>query len=374
MEITNHHRSLIALLQVPNFGVRIPRTLIRVLGLNDASEAFNCSLADILKVDGIGKQRARNLIEFDDWGKVDKIIKKSEKLGAKIISYKDSDYPDLLKHTFDPPLLLWVLGSVEALNKPGIGVVGTRNPGSYGLKQAERWTELLVDSGISINSGLAYGVDAKAHQTAVKNGGVSVGVLGSGIDRIYPEKNRPIANAMIENGGAVITEYPPGSKPDAVHFPERNRIVSGMSHGILVIESGIKGGSMITARLALDQNREVFVVPHQLEYKKGEGCNYLIKTGQGKLVQTREDILNEISIQTEMDQSNPQSARVKTLNLDSLSSEERAICELFENGEIHIDEMGERLSEPTYKLMPILLDLEMRGIIKQKAGKYFELC
>lgn len=359
---------------MPNFGVRIPRKLIRELGLNNATEAFDCSLADILKVDGIGKQRARNLLEFDDWDKVDKIIKKSEKLGAKIISYKDSSYPELLKHTFDPPLLLWVLGSVEALSKPGVAVVGTRNPGSYGLKQTEKWAAILADSGVSVNSGLAYGVDAKAHQTAVKNGGITVGVLGSGIDWIYPEKNRPIAKAMIENGGAIITEYPPGSKPDAVHFPERNRIVSGMSHGVLVIESGIKGGSMITARLALDQNREVFVVPHQLEYKKGEGCNYLIKTGQGKLVQTREDILNEISIQTDLDGSNQENSRSKPLNLDNLSEQERAICKLFEKGEVHIDEIGERLSEPTYKLMPILLELEMKAIIKQKAGKYFELC
>lgn len=373
MKKNNHHRSLLALLQIPDFGVRRIKILLDLTGVEDASELFNMKLPDLLRIDGFGEQVAKSFVQFDEWDKVDSILEETEKNGAELISIDDEHYPPLLKHTYDPPILLWVKGNKETLLADGIAVVGTRRPGKYGLKQAEVWAQKLTAAGLCVNSGLAYGIDAASHRAALESGGKTVAVLGSGIDIIYPAKNSKLASDIMEQGGAVITEYPPGAAPDAVNFPGRNRIVSGMSHGVLVVESAIKGGSMITARYGLDQNREVFVIPHPLDYAGGQGCNYLIRAGQGKLVQSIEDILDEISVQTGSGSQQTQQARKKweSLELDQVSKE---ICELLKETDLHIDQISEKIEKPTYRLLPTLLDLEMKGAIKQKAGKYFELC
>lgn len=373
MKQTNHHRSLLALLQIPDFGVRRIKILMERTGVENASDLFSMKLPDLLRFDGFGEHIAKNFMEFDEWEKVDSILEETNKKGAELISFDDEHYPPLLRHIFDPPILLWVKGNKEALLSDGLAVVGTRRPGKYGLKQAEEWAQKITSAGLCVNSGLAYGIDAASHRSVLESGGKTVAVLGSGIDVIYPSRNTKLAFDIMEQGGAVITEYPPGSAPDAVNFPGRNRIVSGMSHGALVVESGIKGGSMITARYALDQNREVFVIPHPLNYPSGEGCNYLIRTGQGKLVQSMQDILEEISVQPGSD-SQPEKITKKkweSLELDDTSKE---ICELLVRKELHIDQISEKIEKPTYTLLPTLLDLEMKGAIKQKAGKYFELC
>lgn len=373
MKKKNHHRSLLALLQIPDFGVRRIKILLDRTGVENASDLFSMKLPDLLRFDGFGEQVAKNFVKFDEWKKVDSILNETEKKGAELISIDDEYYPPLLRHIYDPPILLWVKGNKEALLSDGIAVVGTRRPGKYGLKQAEVWAEKLTAAGLCVNSGLAYGIDAASHRSALESGGKTVAVLGSGIDVIYPSRNSKLASDIMENGGAVITEYPPGAAPDAVNFPGRNRIVSGMSHGVLVIESAIKGGSMITARYGLDQNREVFVVPHPLDDLGGQGCNYLIRTGQGKLVQSIDDILDEISVQTgsARQQDQEKKKKWKNLELDDLAKE---ICLLLAEEELHIDLISEKIAKPAYVLLPTLLDLEMKGAVKQKAGKYFELC
>lgn len=375
METNNHHRALIALLQVPNLGSKTVRMLLKTTNVRSAEELFTLSPGEIQRVEGIGPGTAKNLIHFKGWDAVDKQIEKAQKLGAFPLSQNDPHYPDLLKQIYDPPVVLWVKGNLEALSKPGVAVVGTRNPGRYGLNQAEWWSKKIVESGLSVNSGLAYGIDSKAHQTTVENGGTTVAVLGSGIDWIYPERNRGLADKIVKSGGAVMTEYPPGTKPDAGNFPERNRIVSGMSHGVLVVESGIKGGSMITARLALDQNREVFVVPQQLGYLKGEGGNFLLKMGQGKLVQTIEDLTVELSLTLSGDQKSVDSVNPKPKKWinESLSEEQKEICIALENEPLHIDKLSDQLETEPFKLANVLLEMELAGLIQQRAGKYFEL-
>lgn len=343
-------------------------------GVEDPSELFNMKIPDLLRFDGFGEHIAKNFVEFDEWKKVDSILEQTEKTGAELISIDDPHYPPLLRHIFDPPLLLWVKGNKEVLISDGVAVVGTRRASKYGLSQAKEWAGKLTGAGLCVNSGLAYGVDAASHRAALESGGKTIAVLGSGIDVIYPAKNRGLALDIIKKGGAIITEFQPGAAPDAVNFPERNRIVSGMSHGTLVVESAVKGGSMITARSSLDQNREVFVIPHPLDSLGGQGCNYLIRTGQGKLVQSMDDILVEISVHTDSD---PQKVEEDTgkkwesLDLDELSKE---ICQLLTENELHIDQISEKIEKPVHALLPTLLDLEMKGAIKQKAGKYFELC
>ena len=374
MKRRNHYRALLALQLVPELGLRRIKLLLQKTGVENASDIFHLKLPDILRIDGIGRNVAQNILNFKNWGKVDEILKKTERTDADFLSIDDADYPELLRHIYDPPILLWIKGDKKALNLDGIAVIGTRRPGKYGVNQAGEWVNRLVENGMCINSGLAYGIDSVAHREALQAGGKTVAVLGSGIDVLYPAKNSFLVHRMIEKGGAVITEYPPGTAPDAVNFPERNRIVSGMSHGVLVIESGIKGGSMITARSALDQNREVFVVPHMLNYPGGEGCNYLIKSGQGKLIQTISDILDEISVQTGNQPEPSSEAAAKRWETMELDEESKRICKLLQGGEIHIDHISEKTGKPAYTLLSVLLDLEMKGAIKQKAGKYFELC
>lgn len=370
----NHYRALLALKRVPELGLRRIKQLLDSLDGNDASEIFKMSLPELLRIDGIGEQSAKNLIKFSDWSLVDRVLNLTEKLGANLVSITDDHYPNLLKHIYDPPVLLWYKGDPNVLTSDGVAVIGTRNPGKYGVKQAENWTSAIVEAGLTVNSGLAYGIDSIAHHTAVKAGGKTIAVLGSGIDVIYPSRNRRIVSEMLDNGSIILTEYLPGTAPDAVNFPERNRIVSGMSHGVVVIESGIKGGSMITARSALDQNREVFVIPHPLGDPNGEGCNYLIRTGQGKLIQTMADILVEISAGTirsnELKVNDPE----KKWTMMKLDEELTSICLLLEEQELHIDQISGKTGLPTYQILPHLLNLELQGAIKQRAGKYFELC
>ncbi len=359
---------------VPGLGNQRSKMLIQKSGANSAEEIFEMKPSQLMKVDGIGDQVIKNLLAFKNWHEADRILERTEKCNASLLSIDDDAYPELLKHIYDPPVLLWYKGDRDVFRTNGVAVVGTRNPGKYGLKQTERWGAALVNYGLTINSGLAYGVDTKAHQTALKSGGKTIAILGSGIDVIYPSKNTSLVKEIIELGGAVASEYPPGTAPDAVNFPGRNRIVSGMSHGILVVESGIKGGSMITARYALDQNREVFVVPHPLNHVRGEGCNYLIRTGQGKLVQSIDHILEEISVETIDSPSSDMGKKPQQWTLLELTDSEKKLCSIFNDQPIHIDKISELVGEPVYKLHSVMLELEMKGAIKQRAGKYFELC
>lgn len=370
----NHYRALLALKRVPELGLRRIKLLLDALEGDDATAIFDMGIPELLKVEGIGEQSAKNLINFSDWDLVDRDLDFTEKIGANLVSITDDHYPHLLKHIYDPPVLLWFKGDPNVLSSDGLAVIGTRNPGKYGVKQAANWTEAIVNAGLTVNSGLAYGIDSIAHHTAVKTGGKTIAVLGSGIDVIYPSRNRRIVTEMLDKGSVILTEYLPGTAPDAVNFPERNRIVSGMSHGVVVIESGIKGGSMITARSALDQNREVFVVPHPLDQATGEGCNYLIRTGQGKLIQTMADILVEISAGTIHGSEIKVNYPEKKWTMMSLDDELTAICKLLEEEELHIDQISGKTGLPTYKILPKLLNLELEGAVKQKAGKYFELC
>lgn len=360
---------------MPELGVRRIKLLLDKTGVKSADQIFKIPVRELMKIEHIGQQIAKNIHQFDGWGKVDRILTKTEETGAELVAINDEDYPPLLRHIYDPPVLLWIKGSRKVLLRDGIAVIGTRRPGKYGLQQAEKWSSLLSGEGLCINSGLAYGVDATAHKVAINSVGKTVAVLGSGIDVIYPTKNSRLAADIIEKGGAVVTEFPPGTKPDAVNFPERNRIVSGMSHGVLVIESGVKGGSMITARSALDQNREVFAIPHPLGYGKGEGCNYLIRTGQAKLVQRLTDIYEEISVHLDgIEKTISSKNRLQKWESMDLTEEQTAVCLLLKDDYGHIDTLTNKLDKPVHRLLPILLELEMIGAIKQKAGKYFELC
>ncbi len=365
-------REYIALGLVPNLGARRIRALLD--RFESARKIFRLPPDRLRTVRGIGRVTARQISAFRGWEEVDRILDKTARCGARILTETDPHYPFLLRHIYDPPLLLWVLGDPAVLNRPGIAVVGTRRAGKYGLRQAERISAGLVRTGLSVVSGLAYGIDAAAHRSAVESGGVTVAVLGSGIDIIYPPAHRSLALEIVRSGGAVISEFPPGTRPEAGNFPVRNRVVSGMTMGTLVVESGEKGGSMITAGSALAQNREVFAVPHEAETKTGQGGNRMIQQGWAKLVMEADDILEElmmwrdyISREGAAPSAEP---RWKREQMDGLS---RRICLLLEEGPRHIDELCGELERSPTRVLGRLLELEMRKCVRQSAGRIFEL-
>lgn len=368
-------RVLLALSIIPGFGCRRVYNLIRYT--KDPEKIFHLGKRELRSVEGIGEASALSVLAFDEWDKVDHILEQTEKNGSKIITLADSEYPDLLKQIYDPPVLFWIKGNAEALKQPGVAVVGTRNTSPYGRKMARKFTEDLADQKLCIFSGLAHGIDSIAHQTALDNNTQTVAVLGSGIDNLYPRENAGLANDIVRSGGAVITEYPLGTNPDAGNFPVRNRIVSGMSLGVLVIESGIKGGSMITADLALDQNREVFALPHPVMSPSGTGCNYLIKRGAAKLVQTVDDILEELPVnansESSSDGSKVQEQNKKDWRKEDLDENSIKICELLQQKPYQVDDLSDKVGMDTSQLLVALLQLEMEGLVSQKAGKIFEL-
>ena len=378
MNLTNHkpknqREALLGLSLIDRLGIQRIRLLLQAI--DHPAEIFTLSKSELEQVNGIGPHTAELILSFDDWSAVDAELEKAQRLGAELVTYLDDNYPPLLREIYDPPLLLWIKGNADALNRPGVAVVGTRRATAYGRETAQKLSGELAEKGLSIVSGLAFGVDAAAHKATVNVGGTTVAVLGSGIDVIYPQKNAELAGEIIETGGAVITEFAPGTPPDAGNFPERNRIVSGLTLGTLVVESGLKGGSMITAQSALMQNREVFVVPHSLKNVNGQGCNHLIKRGAGKLVQTVDDIIEELPLHETVklqgqESKSPQKASWKSLDLDEKS---RQICELLSEKPMHIDDLSEATGTPSHALLAKLLELEMQECVRQRAGKNFEL-
>ncbi|TNE72925.1 DNA-protecting protein DprA [bacterium] len=369
--VTRETRSMLALSLVPKLGQQRIRNLIQ--HVNHPEELFSKPLDELLSIDGIGQTTADSILQFNSWDLVDKLIHRAEQVGSTAISLLDDEYPNRLKQIYDSPLVLWIKGDVESLETQGIAIVGTRNPTPYGQKMATLFTRNAVQKGLSVFSGLAYGVDTIAHRVCVESGGKTVAVLGSGIDWIYPAANKKLADKIVESGGAIITEFVPGTKPDAGNFPTRNRIVSGLSLGVLVVETSEKGGSRITANIALDQGREVFVVPHPIDNPHGTGCNELIKKGYGKLVQDFEDIEEEIQWERPVLQENQPEKNSAEVDVSGLSEPLQEIVLCIQRGVNQIDELAEKLEMSTQDMLVRLLELEFRGVIVQRAGKQFYL-
>jgi DNA processing protein len=369
-------RSLVALSLVPLLGSRRIRALIEVAG--SASQVFTLTLHDLLRVPGIGAATSQAIVEFKDWKRVDAVLEQGERLGVRLMGLEDPDYPALLLHIPDPPILLWIRGNVAALKHPMVAVIGTRRPSEYGMAITQKLTTDLVDAGLCIVSGLAYGIDAIAHEAALKSNGLTVAVLGSGINRIYPGAHRSLAYRILEQEGCIISEFPPGTKPEAGNFPVRNRVVSGLCKGTLVIETKGEGGSMITARLALEQNREVFAIPHRMDAPQGQGCNLLIQQAGAKLVLGVEDILAEWGMPFDPQNREPladmlQPKTGKLWEASELQGSPLQICQQLSSGITEVDTLSEILGIPIAQLLPLLLELEFDGLLKNLPGKRVEL-
>lgn len=300
-------------------------------------------------------------IRNPDWETVEKDLTWLDQPGNQVLPILDPAYPPQLKEIHDPPPLLFIRGNPEILSFPQIAIVGSRNPSSLGRKTAEDFAKTLVSYGYTITSGLALGIDAASHIGSLKAGGYTIAVAGTGLDRIYPARNKELATEIIGTG-AMISEFPPGTTAKANHFPRRNRIISGLSIGLLVVEAAKQSGSLITARLALEQGREVFAIPGSIHNPLARGCNALIREG-AKLVETTEDIVEELG------QFNQQPEKNDTIFQQSkLDLTQQKLLNLIMYSPTSIEILVNESDESIETISSMLLILELNGYITAAAG------
>lgn len=288
-------------------------------------------------------------------------------VGAQLIALDDERYPPLLRAIHDPPALLYVRGDTAVLQQPQLAVVGSRRASPAGLRVAQLLSGQLTRAGLSICSGLALGVDGAAHQGALAAGGKSLAVMATGIDRLYPHRHRSLA-AGIEQAGCLVTEFPPGTPPRRQNFPQRNRIISGLSLGVLVVEAALPSGSLITARTALEQGREVFALPWSALHRGGEGCLRLIRDG-AKMVQTIDDVLEELGPLYALQQELFAPAPTATGGRPEVSP----VLELIGFESVTLDQLAQSCPLPVAQIFAELSVLELNGQIERCAGGYIRI-
>jgi DNA processing protein len=284
--------------------------------------------------------------------------------GRTILTLADPRYPPLLAQVHDAPPLLFIHGNVEALAQPQLAVVGSRNPTPLGEETAQQFARVLAGAGLIITSGLALGIDAAAHRGALAAKGQTVAVFGTGPDRIYPARHRDLAHAIVDGGGALVSEYPPGTPPLPGHFPRRNRIISGLSLGTLVVEAALRSGSLLTARSAVEQGREVFAIPGSIHNPLARGCHRLIRDG-AKLVETAQDVLEELAPQLRAALAQEPALSVGEFGLDE---EYRRLLDCLDFAPTAVDILVERSGLTADAVSSMLLLLELEGYVASAAG------
>jgi len=358
-----------SLKSVPGIGNHLFKRLID--RFDSPERVFEAPSEELLEVKGMSRRVVKTIRGHRVPDKVKKDLDLTHKNGFRIVTQTDATYPPLLREIPDPPPFLYVYGSLDGGIK-NIAVVGSRNATHYGIATARQLCANLAAMEFTIVSGMALGIDTAAHAGALAGGKRTIAVLGSGLGRIYPAENRKMFHQIAENG-AVVSEFPVLTEPDGHHFPIRNRIISGVSLGTLVVEATLRSGSLITARLAAEQNREVFAIPGSIQSFKSTGTHTLIKQG-AKLVEHAGDIIEELMPLTSppVNRSvDPKKEQHRQMPL--LSSEEMPIYRALGPYPVHIDELVRKLDTAPGKLSGMLLGLELRGIVHQSPGKMFSL-
>jgi DNA processing protein len=371
-----HLLEWLAISLTPGLGPTKARKLVEHFGTPEA--VFRASLTE-LESTGIQAVSAQSIATGKSAELAREEIAKAAAADATVISVDDPSYPPRLKEIYDPPLILRVRGNLEALTKPGIAMVGTRHPTPYGSGMAERLACDLAAQGLVIISGMARGVDTASHRGAISAKGKTVAVFGTGVDVIYPKENSRLSEQILALGGALISEFPLGTFAAPQNFPIRNRIISGMSVGVLVVEAAEYSGTRITARCALEQNRDVFAVPGNVTNKNSWGPNTLIKQG-AKLVATWEDVWEDLPAEVRLTltpPASPESPGGKSASLfpdEGLPPHEKRILSLLKADEsTHIDEIVEKLENEmsSSEIFAALFELELNGKVRQMPGKNF---
>ena len=368
----------LALTLTPGLGPTRGRKLVERFG--NVQDIFHASLTE-LEAQNLQAQSAQHIalgksleLAHDEFAKI-------AAAGVQLLCRDDAAWPQRLSEIYDPPLVLYVRGNVEAISRPGIAIIGTRHPTPYGIGMAERLACDLAARGLVIFSGLARGVDAAGHRGAINAKGRTVAVFGTGVDAVYPRENKRIADSLLELGGALVSEFPLETFAAPQNFPIRNRIISGLALGVLVVEAGEYSGTRITARCALEQSREIFAVPGNVTSRNAWGPNTLIKQG-AKLTATWEDVWEElpaaIKLQLESEygaQASEEKTQASSSLFDEqLTSRDKKILAVLKQDELtHIDEIIERLDPEvsSSEIFAALFELELNGKIKQLPGKNY---
>ncbi len=344
-------------------GIFIKRLLDR---FRTPEAVFQAPLAELLQIEGLGEKVAREIQKGPVDKKVEKELSLLEEVGGKMMTIKDESYPKRLKEIYDPPPLLYVRGELKEEDELAVAIVGSRKTTPYGRWITEKMGQELARHGITIVSGMARGIDSHAHWGALSGGGRTIAVLGSGVDVVYPPENRNLYKKIIDQG-AVLSEFPMSSPPEGGHFPKRNRIISGLSIGVVVVQAGMESGSLITANYALEQGREVFAVPGNVGSDSSRGTHQLIKDG-AKLVESSEDILEEVLPQWRKERKMPQDVEPPVRDL---TEEEKVLYEQLGETPLHIDVLIRESQFDPGKVSSLLLNLELKGLISQWPGKCF---
>ncbi len=339
--------------KVPDIGPARLRNLLDYYG--DIELAWQANPGELRAI-GLDRRSVENLVKAKQDLDLDAELEKLEKLQVTVLTWESDDYPRLLKDIYNPPFVLYIRGQLAPQDDWALAVVGTRRATVYGKECTRTLVRGLVDNGLTVVSGLAYGIDTEAHKATVAAGGRTLAVLGSGVDIIYPSENKKLSQAII-NSGALISEYPLGTKPEGGNFPSRNRIISGLSLGTLVVEGAIQSGARITADNALEQGRDVFAVPGPILRRSSAGPNYLIQNG-AKLVTHVNDILEELNL-TMIAQHTEARAIIPDNEIEAM------LLEQLSTEPLHIDELGQVTNLPAPDIASALTLMELKGMVRQ---------
>ncbi len=334
----------------------------------DPAAVFRASAAELAEIEGLHRELIQSIANFSDWAEIDKEIQRARAAGIQMIPFSDAAYPGSLRAIADPPPLLYVKGELRDNDSKAIAIVGSRSASDYGRRIARDLARGLASFGFTVVSGMARGIDGMAHESALQAGGRTLAVLGSGIDRAYPPEHEMLYRRISESG-AVISELPMGARPIAFNFPARNRLISGLSLGVVVVEATEKSGSLITASLAAEQGREVFAVPGEAGASRSRGSHRLIRQG-AKLVETVEDIIEEIAPQLSRRNGDAAPASARSLPEHS-GPAARQIFALLKETSLQVDQVIEQSGLPAPQVLQVLLDLELQGFVCQTPGKIY---
>ncbi|MCF8267545.1 MAG: DNA-processing protein DprA [Ignavibacteriales bacterium] len=338
---------------------------------NSPEDIFNATYPSLLKIKGISEILAKKIISSREINSeirdnLDRELEQLQRLNGKLTTFWDEDYPSPLRNIFQPPVILYSIGNYTEEDHSSLAIVGTRNPSGYGTRIAEQFASEIAPQGVRIVSGLARGIDTIAHRSAINAGGRTIAVTGSGLDVCYPPENQKLYE-QIAAEGVIFTEYRCGTKPDAINFPRRNRIISGLSMGVLLIETRVNGGAMHTAAFALDQGREIFAVPGNVTSGMSDGTNELIKRGEAQLVTKADEILTYLQLKTE---ASPRQTKTPP---PEMSLFEQKIFDALGENPIHIDKIAADCGMNIQDCLINLLSLEFKGVVRQTPGKNFSL-
>lgn len=339
------------------------------------SEILKRSVDELGQVRNVPAKLAQKIANWHTEVNYDDEINMTERAGVKIITLYDDDYPQILKGIYDPPVCLYVRGTLPDFNYNTIAVVGSRRMSVYGRKMARHLSEAAAYAGWKVISGLAFGIDAEAHQATLDAKGITVAVLGGGLARVHPQEHIPLARNIVENGGALISEYPMNFPVSRQSFPRRNRIVSGLSQAVLVVEAGLNSGALLTANIALEQGKSIFAIPGQADNPQAKGCHQLIKNG-AKLTESFDDILEDFEFLPGFSACEAAGGYVgtelqETAMTPVLDECEQQIINSLDKGQKTVDELSAQTGLNTGKLLSLLMKLEIKKLINQLPGKVF---